>query len=230
MTPGPEYSEEDIALTGEYCLGLLPPEEASAFETRLLHEPALRRLVVEWDEGLAPLADDLAEVAPPAHLQKRIESTLFAADRPRRSWSLIGALSGAVAAALVVLAVLFVDPFGPSLPSHRADIVADDATMRISASLHGDTGALELVRLAGAAPPGRSLELWIIPQDAPAPISLGVLSEGETTSVTLAPELLAQLDGALLAVTDEPPGGSPSGLPTGSILASGPISPLTVEG
>jgi anti-sigma-K factor RskA len=40
--------------------------------------------------------------------------------------------------------------------------------------------------------------------------------------MTLPPEIVAQLSTqAVLAVSDEPPGGSPTGAPTGPVLATG---------
>ena len=36
--------DADKALAGEYALGLLPAEEAAAFEARLVNEPELRAL------------------------------------------------------------------------------------------------------------------------------------------------------------------------------------------
>jgi anti-sigma-K factor RskA len=71
---------------------------------------------------------------------------------------------------------------------------------------------------------GRDAELWLIPPGG-KPLSLGVIARTKPTSVNLRPDLLAQLSArALLAVSVEPRGGSPTGQPTGPVVAKGAIS------
>ena len=81
-------------------------------------------------------------------------------------------------------------------------------------------------RTAGAAVPGRVLELWLIAGDNP-PVSLGVLPEAASAEVQLTPDLVAALAAGTLpinlAISDEPPGGSTTGAPTGAVLAMGPV-------
>jgi anti-sigma-K factor RskA len=86
-------------------------------------------------------------------------------------------------------------------------------------------GELALRRLAGAAPDGRVLELWAILPDQD-PISLGLLPEGESLRLALPEALSGQVPTLTLAVTDEPPGGSPTGGPTGTIRALGTVNEI----
>ncbi len=227
MTPGPDYSEEDIALAGEYALDLLPAAERQAFEARLADEPQLRLLVLQWDEGFVPLTDAVPPVDPPAMVRARIEARLFPEER--RGWfrPWMGALGGALAAALVVVAVFLITPEGPSFPTHRADVAASDGSLRISAEMNADTGTITVTRLAGGPAPNRALDLWLIADGDPLPRRLGMLSDAETTELTLAVDLRDRLTGAVLAISDEPPGGSPTGSPTGTILAVGGVTPQT---
>lgn len=70
----------------------------------------------------------------------------------------------------------------------------------------------------------RARELWIIPADG-APRSAGLLgATDQPSAVALEGELyrLAQT-GVTLAVSLEPPGGSPTGQPTGPVIASGAL-------
>ena len=47
------------------------------------------------------------------------------------------------------------------------------------------------------------------------------------TILRLPPAVTSQLaPDAVLAVSDEPPGGSPTGLPTGTVLAAGPLDAI----
>ena len=103
-------------------------------------------------------------------------------------------------------------------------LAGQDGKPALIASARRDDRFL-LVKAVGAAPvdPGKTLELWMLPQGQP-PRSLGVLPTGELVRVPLA----APTDAALanvpaLAVSLEPTGGSPTGLPTGPVLYSGKI-------
>src|SRR6185437_1438455 len=70
---------------------------------------------------------------------------------------------------------------------------------------------------------GRAPELWLIPAGQ-KPIAVGMISRDQPTTLALAPALLAQLGPtAALAVSVEPPGGSPTGQPTGPVIAKGAI-------
>jgi anti-sigma-K factor RskA len=218
----PDEPDDDRALAAEYALGLLEPAEARAFEARLAAEPDLRALHAAWEEDLAALAGEVPEAAPPAEARRGIEARLFPEARQpfwRRARLLQYALGGAAAAALAWAALTW-DILQPE-PALRAEIAAEDGALRLSASVDGGTGALRVVREAGAPPPGRVLELWLIAGDA-APVSLGVL-EAREVAVTLPAALRDALPGAVLAVSEEPPGGSPTGAPTGEVLATGQV-------
>jgi anti-sigma-K factor RskA len=68
-----------------------------------------------------------------------------------------------------------------------------------------------------------SPQLWLITPGQP--ISVGVIVADKPTTLHLSPTLLAKLSAqALLAVSVEPHGGSPTGLPTGPVIAKGNIS------
>jgi anti-sigma-K factor RskA len=48
---------------------------------------------------------------------------------------------------------------------------------------------------------------------------LGVIPADRESLFEITPEIAALIDGGTLAVSDEPAGGSPTGTPTGAILA-----------
>jgi anti-sigma-K factor RskA len=67
-------------------------------------------------------------------------------------------------------------------------------------------------------------ELWIIPADG-KPRSLGLMPAGGPSSMPVAPGHKPHLhQGATFAISREPPGGSPTGAPTGPVIASGKIT------
>jgi len=232
MTDTDDDKRDDIVLAGEYALGLMDAWERRAFEARLAEEPNLRALVRDWDEGLAPLAGEIAPVTPPRRLKAQIQARVHAdsADAPARAGWLERLLSGALAAAaLAILLITFVPmmlPGPPPGPVYQAEIAAEDGSLVVAARYDSDSNALSVQRLQGGAQPGRVLELWLIADGAAGPVSLGVLPEAARSSISLPEDLAGALAGATLAISDEPPGGSPTGQPTGAVLAAGQVSTL----
>ncbi|WP_306152651.1 anti-sigma factor domain-containing protein [Roseovarius sp. MMSF_3281] len=219
--------DADKALAGEYALGLLSAEAAADFEARLVNEPDLRALYAEWCEDLAALTDRIDPVAPPPRLQGEVEAALFGKPRGRAGW--IGALLGGLAVAALVLGLIFGadllprGPQAPADPAYVAEVAAEDGSLVVAAAYDAEAGALFVDRRAGAAREGRALELWLIAGEN-APVSLGVLPGEAQAALDIPAELRAQLDGGVLAISDEPSGGSPTGAPTGDVLAVGPIT------
>lgn len=94
--------------------------------------------------------------------------------------------------------------------------------LRFAAALSADGRALVLRPLSEARlASNRALELWAVPA-AGAPRSLGLVSADEGTTVLQA----LQVEGtSALAISLEPAGGSPTGAPTGPVLAVGALPP-----
>ena len=222
-------------------LGLLEPAQAQAFEARLSGDPALRALVAEWAEGLVPLADG-GEVPPPGTTWLNIEQTLFGNEaKSVPFWRKLGigqAVFGAIAAAgLAFVVVNFgilqtgapLSTTNPAAPVMRADlgaqIAAPDASLVVAALYDSTSGEMRLNRVAGEMPAERAREIWVIAGEAP-PRSLGLLEMADVTVIRVPEEMRAQMAGAVLAISDEPLGGSPTGAPTGAVLAAGPVTAL----
>ena len=83
-----------------------------------------------------------------------------------------------------------------------------------SPALWGHGGISKLPRFA------RDFELWVISPNVDAPVSLGVIPTDQESLFEITPEIAALIDGGVLAVSNEPTGGSPTGAPTGAILAT----------
>ncbi len=101
----------------------------------------------------------------------------------------------------------------------------DQKQMKVVASW--DPAARQLVlAVPGDMPadPTHSHELWVIPADG-KPRSLGTMPAGRQMHMRLA-DALAQLlqQGATIAISVEPPGGSRTGAPTGPVVVSGALS------
>ena len=225
MTDATDRDEDDEALAGEYALGLMDADARRGFERRLVDEPVLRARVLAWQERLALLADEVAPVPPPPRLKARIEAELFekTAKAPARVWSWTRFLGGAVTAGVLVLALLLWSGLPAPGPALTAEISAQDGSLVYSARFDPDGGLLEIARGQGAPAEGRVHELWLIAEGAPAPVSLGVLPADGRATLELPASVAAAIEGGTLAVSDEPPGGSPTGQPTGEVLAVGTV-------
>lgn len=221
---GDDGTPSDQILAAEYALGLMGREARAVFEARLVIDSALRTEVALWSEHLAGLGSAVAPVQPPAPLRGQIERRLFGVDVKRGGLSLFRFLAGGVLAASLALAVLVLVP-AQMTPELLAEITAADRSLRVAAAYDTETAILTLRREEGAAAAGRVHEVWLIAAGADAPISLGVLPDSGESRVQLPADLAGLLAGATLAISDEPPGGSPTGQPTGAVLATGAVQP-----
>jgi anti-sigma-K factor RskA len=88
--------------------------------------------------------------------------------------------------------------------------------LRADADLHH----IRAVALGGArAQAGKSFELWALPDNGGAPVSLGLMPDsGELTRTLTEAQRSALLGSSKVAVSLEPTGGSPTGAPTGPVL------------
>ena len=137
---------------------------------------------------------------------------------------LLGPVIGGVIGAVVVLAVL--DRIGfmqDPAQTYVAELTDDLDTFVVQARFDPASNQLDLTRTAGGPREGRALEIWLIAGDN-APVSLGVWPKGQANAVLDIPaDLALQMAGGVLAVSDEPEGGSPTGAPTGDVLAVGQV-------
>ena len=220
--------EADLALAGEYVLGLLEAEELRSFEARLAAEPSLRARVAAWADDLAALTDDAPAVLPSQRVEIALKRRLFPdAERPGplgwlKLWPLL--LGGVVAAALAVVALNPVLLGRGDEPDFAARVAAENGLLVVEARFDADTRRLEVQRTAGDVPENGDLELWLVQGEDIR--SLGVLPREEAGVIEIQEELAAAFEGGTLAVSEEPLGGSPTGRATGPVVALGPITSL----
>jgi anti-sigma-K factor RskA len=220
----------DDASVGEYALGVMPPAERERFAADLEHDRNLRLRLAAWEERFASLGRDIAPVAPPADLFAKVEARLdgSASARKTRGWRVL--LHGwrgfgfAGAAVLAVFAAILIAPrFAAAPPQMIATLRTPDALLALDVRFDAAAQILIVTRVAGAPEPSRDHELWLIAGGNP-PVSLGVLPDAGAVTLALDGTLAAQLAGGTLALSDEPDGGSPSGAPTGAVLATAPVT------
>jgi anti-sigma-K factor RskA len=231
---GPAPEGDDL-VAAEYVLGVLAADERAAVAARIGRDAAFAGLVERWEAWFAPIADGYQAVEPPAAVKAAIDRRLFGAGaqtRPARPglWSSLAFWRALAVAALAALAVYVAVPYvGPPVeaPSSRlaASLAADGTDVRYLAVYDAATGAVSLSHLSGERGGGHDFELWMVKGKA-APVSMGVIPVGDTVKIPVGAETKAKLDaGAVLAISVEPLGGSPSGKPT-TVVAAGELKSI----
>lgn len=239
MSADDPLSDEDELLAAEIAFGLIDGDESRAAVARLTTEAAFAAAHRRWLGYAAGLLAGPDSVPSPA-VWRAIAARLPANDvgisrATLRRWQ---AGTAAASAAAIVLAVIAIDRSQP-LPTPAPVIVqAPRPAAPLVAVLTGGPGKGVLTvtfdsatgRLtsapAGLAIGDRAAELWVIPPGQ-SPRSLGVIAAG-APGWTSAPAAAATAiaPGATLAVSVEPPGGSPTGQPTGPVILTGTVATI----
>jgi anti-sigma-K factor RskA len=227
----------------ELALGLLDGEERAAALRRVLSERDFAAAVESWRGRLAQLFDLWPEVAVSGDVLARIERSLdalvaspatMAAAAPRRwLWPAMTGLSSLAAAALLL--VLVTRPEQPIAVSPKPIATAPVPATMLVAAIAPTGGGAPLTAIYDPGSGGmritpqaladarRSAELWVIAGDG-VPHSLGVLPAGGGSMAVGSANRARMAAGATLAVTLEPIGGSPTGAPTGPVVAKGALA------
>lgn len=219
------------ALAAGYVAGTLRGGARRRFEALLPGHPALRAAVAEWQARLMPLTVALEPVQPSSAVWQGIQQRLWPAPAAAPWWQRLALWRGAATLATVAavgLAVLVASP-----PPAQAPVVVvlqstggDPAVAgSVVASFSGDGRAAVARTLTPVAlQADRVLELWWATEKG-APRSLGLMKADGVTVLSK-----GQLPGGLkgsgvdyLAVSVEPPGGSPTGQPTGPVVFYGKL-------
>jgi len=222
-------------LAAEYVLGVLGAEERREVERRMAQEPALASEVAFWEERLAGLTDAVAPVEPSSAIWTRIETAIAApAAAPAATPGLWQSLAfwrtfaiGSAALAVACIAALVTVGLVPSV---RAPLIATlgnaSGQPNFVATVSENGTSITVVPAALLTNDPRAIELWII-QPGARPRSLGLVQPGQPIKLTIPPDLVGRISPeATLAVSLEPPGGSPTGQPTGPVIASGKLTAL----
>lgn len=229
---------DDRALAAELVLGLLDDDAHAAARARWLTDRAFAVEVSCWQDWLAPLVWEVAEVAPPPELEARVMAAIAAppagAGTRWRGWMVA---ASAIAAALLVLLLgpsrTPTPPPPVSAPVERPPLLAAlavpadqqaEGRVAFAATVDRATGVVR-VTPGGTLPTQRSAQLWAIGADGAAPVSLGLLAANGPTRIAVPATVRALLvPGTTLAVSVEPRGGSTTGAPTGPVVAAGALA------
>ncbi len=233
----------------EYALGTLDQAERAQAVAMTAADPDFAALVRGWELRLGELQAMVAPVEPPAELWQRIKARvvhtqqdarprLMERPRPRpsggaeivdlsrrlRRWQGAAVAAAALAATLSLFIAVREVTRAPA-PGGRlvAVLQRDAASPGFLLTVDVATKTFTMRKVGAETPAGRSYELWLVSDKFPAPRSLGLVEGDFTMRPALAKYDAATINGATYAVSLEPPGGSPTGAPTGPVVFTGKL-------
>jgi anti-sigma-K factor RskA len=224
--------------SGEYVLGTLTGAERHAFEIELANDSQLQAEVADWERRLAPLAKMIAPQEPSpavwAAIERKLDgerripsvdaqgSNVVYLKRSVKVWRSLTAASGALAAALALF--ILADRWQGHEASQDYVAVVNRGGTLPALIVRVDTreGTVRVRSLTAEAAPDRSMELWYIGAGQ-TPKSLGTVENASHPIAMPAAFRSGDVDSAMIAVTMEPKGGSPTGAPTGPVVYSGKL-------
>ncbi|GAC1041485.1 anti-sigma factor [Rhizobium sp. No.120] len=221
----------DEVLAGEYVLGVLSLEDRQKVERRMRSDRQFAAIVSRWEQNLSEFNEEYETVTPSSSVYPKIEKRIFGDVafgaqlwNSLLIWRSVAFGSLFLAAGVLVFAITNEGvPRGTSGKQLTASLSGQNSPITLLANYDAANGRLKVTPVAAGKPEEKSLELWLIRGSDPAE-ALGVLPQGGDGEIILPSELHAKLtEGAIIAVSVEPFGGSPTGKPTGDVVASGTI-------
>ena len=215
------YNAEQVdSLAAEYVLGTLHGSARRRFERLITDRGDVRVAVWSWERNLNGIASGLKPLKPSRHvwenILRRIDASGRAQKKTQTGWrGLWFALPAALAAAWLAITLV------PTPTADRIAVFADQDSQTmwvISADIDDGTLKTEAVNVPPIASDA-SYELWLLPPDG-TPRSLGLLPvKAGQTQAPISTQILGLLaDSGGLAISLEPAGGSPTGLPPGPVV------------
>ncbi|WP_413284238.1 anti-sigma factor domain-containing protein [Vibrio sp. MA40-2] len=229
--------EADDELSGQYVLGTLSAPEREEFEHRLVNSIELQKSVNQWQQHFLTITDRLDTVDAPQPLSARIERSLDELEKstpqsaqPTREvnvsfWQSLGFWRGiSMACLMVVLAMgLKLQVISPELskPTYIAVLMQPENNSPGWVIQTSQSSQMQLVPLGAVEiPKGKALQFWTKADDWDAPVSLGLIKNGEALSLNI-DKLPPLIENQLFELTLEQETGSATGKPTGPITSIG---------
>jgi anti-sigma-K factor RskA len=145
-----------------------------------------------------------------------------------RTWRYASLLSTACAALLAIYIVL--QP--PRMPEAMVVVMSgEQGTPAMTVSWPAQPRGTPRLRIRVMGhpdmPSGTSWELWMLPGGGQKPVSLGLIGTEPMQELAIPAKLAPLINRAAgLAMSQEPAGGSPTGLPSGPVLYKGTCTPI----
>lgn len=239
----PGHDPERDALAGEYVLGLTETSDQQALDRRVETDRDFAGAVESWRSHLAPIDATATPVAPSPQLWGRIEAAIAGlaaqaipaasfgqpgqtpvGDRLRGWWNDLfvwrgAALAGALAAIVLAISLNGALDRARKQPVMVAVLLTEASVAAAVVHTFAD-GRVEMLPLQSInVPEGKALEIWTLWDRAVGPRSVGLIDRARSTPLRL--DKLPLGKDQLFEITLEPASGSPTGRPTGPIIAKG---------
>jgi anti-sigma-K factor RskA len=209
-------------LAAEYAVGTLRGAARRRLEAWRRESPAVEQRCREWELRLAALALRARPIAPPAGLWNKLRDRLgLAPPVPLATRWVAGlallALLGALSSQLLT--------YRPLRPDAEAVLASASGHSSWQIQVYKRSARLVMHSMnAPARPSNHDFELWALPKNGAAPVSLGLMPSSGEASETLTPEQAAALaESSQVAISLEPVGGSPTHAPTGPVVFVAPL-------
>lgn len=223
----PDHEADELA-AAEFVLAALPSAELAILARRVETDAGFAALVARWEERLAPMAAEILPQAAAAKVKKALDLRLFGQAPMARSgfWANLALWRGLAALTTAAfLLVLTLPMLRPPTPAERlaASLTVEGSGVTYLVLYDAARGNVSLAHMTGAPVEGHDFELWVARGSEP-PVSLGVIPAGVSTEVAVTNVTRSLMTNAAhMAISLEPPGGSPTGQPTGAVLAVGDL-------
>jgi len=213
------YNKPELldALAGQYVLGTLRGLARKRFQRLLLSSNQAREATSLWEQNLNNLASAITPQTPRddvwINILQRIENqqptktVIHTKPSIWRTWSFVAT------AACIVLAFLVIQPSTNVVQTQQIALVQNQDKQSLWFIDVNEQGLSIKASSKLVAQSNKDYELWMILKGQDTPISLGLLPK-QGNKILFKDSRFKATDIALLAVSLEPIGGSPNGLPT----------------
>jgi anti-sigma-K factor RskA len=235
---GERLTRDELAI--DYVLGMAEGADHERALRLIETDGLFRALVTVWREKLGEMDRTAPEKAPVAMVWDDLEQALdmapkraAAAPRPAANensifdslWQNLGfwrpaAIAAGLAAVVLGGGLLREQARPPTQPVYVAVLQTGEGRAQAVVNAYAD-GTVTLVPIETiGVPQGRILEVWTLQSREQGPVSIGRMDQARTLKLDLK-QLRRPDAGHLFEITVEPPGGSPTGRPTGPVLSKG---------
>ena len=224
------------AMAREFVLGTMSRRARRRFSRMIDEDREVASRVYALEADLLPLAWSLAPVRPSELVWRRIEQSAGLENERQRAKPATPGSGHWPLAAAAMLVALIISTYGwwqewQQPPERVVETVLNPTDPSVSVVVDAAGNSLWVARIYSdleraditvATDPDPQLnndyELWVIRDDG-VPVSMGLLPQSGERELTLSTNAIDALGRSeLLAVSLEPPGGSPADVPTGPVL------------
>jgi anti-sigma-K factor RskA len=219
-------------LAAEYVLGTLRGRARDRFDALLRYDYDLRRTVSAWEARLTPMASAAREIQPPPGVWRAVSRRIGVRARKTDWWMSLALWRGLAVmgtSCALALAVFVGTVPRPEPPMAMVAVMNDEKGLPALVvswppmkTMREPYIRVRVVQEHPVMDSGTSWEMWMMPDNKGAPVSLGLITTDRDQVMKLDPALVSRMGNAwAIAMSVEPARGSPTGTPTGPVIFKG---------